>query len=323
MASPQITALASSPLRDESDQPAKRSILTHEYSDVNGLDELSIARGSDVCARLTYEFFETTEDDNGRIKRRIRFENIWFSGKYINTYGKLHWPRAFGSAGSGCYCCSRARGNSKSVRFSPLVSPCLWIAWRIFVCAYLIGVFLYSIINFWEEGTWFYYLTNWQTTIFALYGIFALLSALYIQLKYRNTLTGDYTSPHDETFSESAKMIAAHRKSMNKEDYKIPTLVRMTWALHGLSMSLGIWVTLLFWLNAAVFGLRDPSRAGYELIDHFSTVFLVILDFSFASFPWLLFQFVWSSLIAIAFAVWSAIHFHLGLTNKFDNGNYL
>jgi len=267
-------------------------------ADADGLNEQSIARGTNLWARFVYEW---------------KFENLWFSGDYPKTYGKLHWTRAFGTAGSGCWCCSRARGDERNATYQ-MMSPLKWIFWRVIVCAYITAILVYSMVTSWFDGTWYFYLTNWQTTIFTMYGWFSLASAIYIYVYYRDTLEGD--------FAESAKKIGGIQRGSHVE-YKIPLLVKTTWVLQGLAMSLGIWVTIMFWIVAAAFGYYDPPRLPYALLDHFSTMFIVLLDFSFASFPWLLFQWVWSSFLALAFVIWSVIHYEAGLTNRFDGGHYL
>jgi hypothetical protein len=146
-------------------------------------------------------------------------------------------------------------------------------------------VFIYSSTGFWQDGTWFYYMTNWQTSLFALYSFFALLTVILIRRYHSEALYED-----QET---SAEVIGAD----DPAPYYIPFYVRFTWILHGFAMSVGLWVTLLFW-TGVVSTIADDIDPTYT-IDHGSTMFLMVLDFSLAAFPWLLLQFVWSVLFGV------------------------
>lgn len=292
-----LVPAASVPLNEGLGLDGSLRNLPRAVSGKDGFDELAVARGPSCWARFVFEW---------------KYENLWYTGNYPNTYGKLHWPRAFGAAGSGCWCCSRASGSIKTADFRPIPTR-YWLMWRVVVCAYLTSIFLYSTISFWNNGAWFEFLTNWQSTIFMVYGWLSLLSVLYIHRYYRFAL--------EESFEQSAKQIGAVPGSA--VPYKIPWLIKVTWVVQGLAMSLGIWVTCIFWLDVAAFGYYNPPRLPYNLLDHFSTIFIIVVDFSFAAFPWMLFQFVWSASIAIAFTIWSIIFFELNLTNYQDGGHYM
>ena len=262
------------------------------------MDELAIVRGPSIWARM---------------KLTWRYENLWFTGNYPHSFGKLHWARAFGMAGSGCYCCSSSTGTGERTSYK-LITPKVWLVWRLFVALYLCAIFVYSISANFKNGVWFWFLTNWQTSIFAIYGILSLMSAVFIYVFYRDTLSGD--------LYESAKAIGADHDSPETK-YKMPLLIKATWIFHGLAMSLGIWVTVLFWLNVAAFGHHNPSLLPIQTLDHFSTMFIVLVDFSLAAFPWLIFQFVWSSFIAVAYSIWTIIFYNLGLKNPYTGERYM
>jgi hypothetical protein len=162
------------------------------------------------------------------VRKESQLENIWYNGDYPQTYGKLNWILAFGASGSGCFCCSRTRGVGPDAYYIPVLAW-KWILWRVLVFVYLVGVWLYSMIGFMDEGRWFQYLTNWQTSIFALYGTSALATCIHIHRVYQEEL-------------KEPELMA-----MRPENYPLPWYAKLTWVLQGLSMSAGIYVTFLYW----------------------------------------------------------------------------
>ncbi|KAH9245005.1 hypothetical protein BASA81_017559 [Batrachochytrium salamandrivorans] len=261
----------------------------------------------------------TSKDDDGeedaiptyntcckRLRNELKVENLWYTGDYPRTHGQLNYVMAFGTGGTAGLCC---RSRPKTI-FVP-IQPWKWIIWRTFVFAYLVGVFIYSLATDWDgDGSWFYYLTHWQTLIFALYGTVSLLTCILLRRHYPQELFA--------TFDESNQLL-----TQNHSPYRMPTYAKLTWILHGLAMSCGIWVTVMFW--SAVFTMRDTSSPSIWLnfIEHFSTCMLVLIDFYLSAFPWLLFQSVWSTMFISIYTVWTGIHYALGLGNKFDSGRYI
>lgn len=243
-----------------------------------------------------------------RLRMEFRWENISHDGDYPKTYGRLNYVLAFGSGETSCMCC-RAKHERKDSQFIS-ITPWKWLAWRWFVCLYLVGVFLYSIIDAYDKGRWFYYLTNWQTTVFALYGTSALVTCLLLRR--------DHWEELNTTFSQSNAILNS------RAEYRIPFHVRITWFLHGLAMSCGVEVMLMFWTMVPATPQRsDTSWVVLSLIDHMSTTTVVIVDFYFCAFPWLLLQFVWSAMFVSVYSFWTVLHYNMGLGNKFDEGNYI
>ncbi|KAH9245004.1 hypothetical protein BASA81_017558 [Batrachochytrium salamandrivorans] len=237
------------------------------------------------------------------LRREATFANLWYTGDYAPN--KLNYVLAFGTG--------RFRCSSRSTSFQLSAQPWRWLAWRVVVCAYLTGVLAYSFATDWtEEGDWFYYLTHWQTLMFAMYGVISLATCLALRRGYPQVLYAD-------TLDQSNQQLL----TQSNQVYRLPWYVRLTWVLHDLSMSCGIWVAMLFWL--AGFTTRDTSSSTIwlNLIEHLSTCVLVMIDFYFAAFPWPLLQCVWGIVFVTIYTIWTGVHYAFGLGNKFDQGTYI
>lgn len=250
-----------------------------------------------------------------RLRYELKLENLWHNGDYPNTYGRLNWVRAFGGAGNGCWCCA-TRPKRKHI-----MSPRYWLLWRFFVFSYLMSIFLFSIIDAYSQGTWFYYLTNWQTSLFAMYGTASLITCAIIQHKYWHELCETNQATSDAALGASTLIHPATNAPIVPEtEYQLPWYVRVTWVLHGFAMSLGMWVTFMFWSGIPMF-LKDFEAT--HVLDHITTMTVLTIDFSLAAFPWLLLQFAWSSMVAFAYLIWTILHYEFNLHNKFDEERYI
>lgn len=243
------------------------------------------------------------------VRLHMHRENLWYSGNYPNSRGKLNYVLAFGTGGGGG--CMYAL-LAKQAGFNP-IAPWKWLIWRVFVFCYLMAIFIYSIDVAWDGGRWFYYLTNWQTTLLFLYGTVTLASCVTMWVKYYDIL-------HAPGLQASNAML------LHLGEYKLPWYLRATWIIQALGMNCGIWVFVMFWAGASTTLSPGEDSDQYKmrsLIDHFSTICLVVIDFSFSGVPWQLYQFLWSALFVIVYTVWTGIHFALNLGNKYNDGNYI
>ncbi|KAH9253192.1 hypothetical protein BASA81_008874 [Batrachochytrium salamandrivorans] len=239
------------------------------------------------------------------LRRELRLENLWHSGNYPDAGVRLNYVLAFGT-GRAVGCC----GSEPRTVFVPLL-PWKWLLWRTFVFTYLVSVLAYSLVVEWEpKGGWFYYLTHWQSLIFALFGTSSLVTCLLLRTHHSTEL--------HSTFHESNLLLLEHH-----QPYQMPLHAKITWSLHGLAMSCGLWVTILFWGAALSTNLVNSHNFELNLIDHFSSCLLVLVDFYLSAFPWLLFQALWSAIFITVYTVWTVIHYFLGLGNKFDSGRYI
>lgn len=209
----------------------------------------------------------------GLLRKEFQLRNLWASlGQ--SGHGRVNWIQGFGAS-----------------RFEGVPQP-LFVFWRFLVFAFAVGVTFASIAleevdgDSFSFGYWMWYLTHWVIAIHALYATGLFASTLLSTFKF----------------------------GLDSQAYKqqvMPRVVQFTWVLMSMSLTTGLFVTLLNWVL-----LRPINPTGMNFLQHGVVWGSIVLDYLFGKQPLLLLHGLWITVLGLCYGVWTVIHSSLDLPNK-------
>ncbi|KAH8402925.1 hypothetical protein KR222_000379 [Zaprionus bogoriensis] len=163
----------------------------------------------------------------------------------------------------------------------------VWLIYRWLLALFFLGGALASLIQDFNEGTWFIYLTDWGFVLCAYvctYG--AVIATIY------------FIRP---SYFESGSWA-----------------LKVYWASHHTTTVLAMLITLVFW--SAIYPTFPEGPIGlYNVWEHAFNSVCMVFDFFMVAFPTHLMHFIYPLIVGITYGVFSLIYFWAGGTDFMGN----
>ncbi|KAH8377953.1 hypothetical protein KR093_008100 [Drosophila rubida] len=184
----------------------------------------------------------------------------------------------------------------------------IWLIYRWIFAAFFAGGVLGSLIQHFNEGTWFIYLTDWGFVLCfyaCTYG--AVVATIYfirpsyfgkqfVYLKMQRAV--NKYSPH---IAESGSWA-----------------LKIYWASHFTTTVLALMITLVFW--AALYPSMSDGPVGlYNLWAHAFNSICMVIDCFMVAFPTQLMHFIYPLVVGLIYGLFSLIYFWAGGTDYAGN----
>ncbi|XP_036232415.2 protein rolling stone isoform X2 [Bactrocera oleae] len=163
----------------------------------------------------------------------------------------------------------------------------IWLIYRWLFAATFTGGVVGSLIQSFDEGKWFIYLTNWG---FLLCMYTSVFGAILVTIFY-----------------------------YSKDNVRVPPwALKLYWASYITTLSVATTITFLYWIFIFPSYFRTPLDV-FNLWEHAFNSILMILDHMLVAFPVRLLHFVYPVCMGLIYGMFTAIYYLAGGVDPYGN----